>query len=1072
MSKRQETMKAFLIRIVAIITIMMAFAFSVPAQTTAENPIIRSELNEMFEDLDKTKVPTGYLLDYAVDMVESGLYDGIALTDSNYVSVSTFQSLMTSIKSAAVGTCPIGNIPQIMADFKSKTDDDIIDVAYMLYKYSFIKEEAIANNLLNYSSGKVSDKYIDGIWQNPYETAFMVGFTPNTNTSDSRSMKFRFSLKYRFTNALITRMEFDAGDGNGYRNVLINSIIPVNYSSSGLKELKFKFTLLGGGTLVCHSLMYIKNNSSTDNDLQSGEIYTPDPEKIPITYQGKTKAQMTIYYKSGNTQLTKPFIVVEGFDFFNLTNTWNNEEDLMGSRYHESFYKTWPFKDVYDLIYIDIFHPTDELIYNADLIINALSLINEKKMIDKCAERSIIMGQSMGGLIVRLALLTMEDMDIQHGVSTYISHDTPHLGANIPLGALYYIHQTLSFLNGFQQTVNLVDFFTENDIKDSRKALWEFIHSPAVKEMLVNYVNEDGILNNSEHLYLQNILNRMGFPQGDPGFPLEKLAIVNGHINDQTDIFSMMQGAHYFLMNGQIQTTYLADLLLPGLPVNSPIYTSIDFSITDGFIISTIYPESNRFDVHVEINPYIQYGTVLSCLNVEYTKMFSWKEPETYTIFNEQAYAPISGFLYDGLPSSIIYLHKATPDNNNYYDHEINLDNAMFEMQANLSITERIPFIPTASALNIFDETIENYNTDYYRNPPIPNIDCPFDAYALTNSPEEHITIDTSTFQWIASQTHMKIVGPTYVSSTASYSTIGYNGPLIWTSSNELAAIIDNSGRITATGGGHTTITAQYYSDGKLYRKSKDIVVNFPDITISHSYEAGDGYTFTAKCHKENVRELLETLVQEGTMQYEWTTLDTEGNRVTKVTPSNSITYLPKEDELLTVAVRLIDTSGNKSALKSLTFDLRTPMSMNYRYVVVDAQRNVYFVNDSTYEVDMPLTDFTAKFRNIPMNSDDSILSTEIREKYLKGQDCFIAYPSGLNNKGFMQGIPNSGNTKWSFGFFNHILFMNSLVQALSLTGGTERVMTDFSLTLCNSEKEPLQDIPFAIIYKPVFPEN
>ena len=47
------------------------------AQTSIEeNDIVRSALDEMFEDLDKSRVPTGYLLDYAVDLVELSDYDG------------------------------------------------------------------------------------------------------------------------------------------------------------------------------------------------------------------------------------------------------------------------------------------------------------------------------------------------------------------------------------------------------------------------------------------------------------------------------------------------------------------------------------------------------------------------------------------------------------------------------------------------------------------------------------------------------------------------------------------------------------------------------------------------------------------------------------------------------------------------------------------------------------------------------------------------------------------------------------------------------------------------------------
>ena len=57
------------------------FGNSASAQTSIEeNDIVRSALDEMFEDLDKSRVPTGYLLDYAVDLVELSDYDGTGVS--------------------------------------------------------------------------------------------------------------------------------------------------------------------------------------------------------------------------------------------------------------------------------------------------------------------------------------------------------------------------------------------------------------------------------------------------------------------------------------------------------------------------------------------------------------------------------------------------------------------------------------------------------------------------------------------------------------------------------------------------------------------------------------------------------------------------------------------------------------------------------------------------------------------------------------------------------------------------------------------------------------------------------
>lgn len=68
-----------------------------------ENTIVRESLDEMFENLDKTKIPAGLFLDYAVDLVDLSKYDGTVLSDSNYVNLYIFEDILRSVKSAIIG---------------------------------------------------------------------------------------------------------------------------------------------------------------------------------------------------------------------------------------------------------------------------------------------------------------------------------------------------------------------------------------------------------------------------------------------------------------------------------------------------------------------------------------------------------------------------------------------------------------------------------------------------------------------------------------------------------------------------------------------------------------------------------------------------------------------------------------------------------------------------------------------------------------------------------------------------------------------------------------------------------
>lgn len=60
---------------------------------------VRQRLDYMFQPLEKDRVPTGFLLDYAIDLVDFTQYDGTTLTDSNYVSLTTYEDILHSVSS-------------------------------------------------------------------------------------------------------------------------------------------------------------------------------------------------------------------------------------------------------------------------------------------------------------------------------------------------------------------------------------------------------------------------------------------------------------------------------------------------------------------------------------------------------------------------------------------------------------------------------------------------------------------------------------------------------------------------------------------------------------------------------------------------------------------------------------------------------------------------------------------------------------------------------------------------------------------------------------------------------------
>lgn len=275
-----------------------------------ENEVVRASLDKMFMNLDKSKVPTGLLLDYAIDIVDFDKYDGRELTDSNYVSLSILENILRSVNSASVtSTLPVANIETL-------TDNPLVssnvNIFLALFKYNYIKANVIEDGLLTYdeSTEQVSDRYIDGIWQNPYGENYIAAFAPSSAISPSLNVEFTFSSSNIKSNVSEDySVQFDAGDGVGFRTVNVSDVLNVNYPESGLKELRMRIAL-GDKLLELHSQIYVEKSISV--------LSTDTEPNLQIvksaSYEGVTVKGLMSCYFSNNSSITKPFIVVEGFD--------------------------------------------------------------------------------------------------------------------------------------------------------------------------------------------------------------------------------------------------------------------------------------------------------------------------------------------------------------------------------------------------------------------------------------------------------------------------------------------------------------------------------------------------------------------------------------------------------------------------------------------------------------------------------------------------------------------------------------------------------------------------------------
>ncbi|MGW0749120.1 esterase/lipase family protein [Streptomyces sp. NPDC002587] len=142
-----------------------------------------------------------------------------------------------------------------------------------------------------------------------------------------------------------------------------------------------------------------------------------------------------VYYSSpGQTHVQKPVILADGFSMgpSDPNALW---EGLENGQY--------PFisklrENGFDVVLLGYDERSASIIDNANVAIQCI----RKAIVDRGegSEQLTVGGFSMGGLVTRYALAKLESEGVEHETATYLSYDTPHRGAWLPIGVQAFAH--------------------------------------------------------------------------------------------------------------------------------------------------------------------------------------------------------------------------------------------------------------------------------------------------------------------------------------------------------------------------------------------------------------------------------------------------------------------------------------------------------------------------------------------------------------------------------------------------------------------------------------------------------
>lgn len=810
-----------IITLIIILILKSCIHGSTFAQNT-EFSEIRTQLDSIFSDLDLNRVHTGILLDYGIDIVDFECYDGTAVNNAYYTDFSTLNSLIAGIHSSSVGENKPFPQPHLIREvMHNDLTSAVMPVGVIAYRYNKIIDKADSLGLIENTGSKLLDKYQNGRWCNPYELADVFGMSPLMHSFNSRNVTYKFSQSYFLTNLDIEIIEFDPGDGYGFRSLSSSGSINVSYTEDGLHDIYMKLTLVDGTVLNARSSINIFS-SSAQNEFGSDPT-EPEPTTFTTNYNGTTvKADVTFYLRSGKTIIQKPFIYVEGFNITAPADISIDIQDILemnttASKFHNDFKHTDLFNN-YDVIYVDWKNPNEHIEANAALLREIINEVNRIK--DENAERNILMGESMGGLICRYALCTMENMDIDHHTKIYVSLDSPHLGVNLPISLQYLYHDICSIMYNIKTAIDYtIDLFDIPNIYDFIKFLNHNLHSASARQMAINYIDANGIVDNSMHEELMEDMLDLGFPKGTVEQPIINLAISNGDINP------INREKYYIDFDVNLSVKNLVRKL------------ENDFLETDYYY--NLLGKRNLY-LDIEARPHVQSSQIVSKLLLLYKKkgLISINK----TIYSNIRYA--SGpYPVDASSGSVYEIPIALNDIDTIKSYGFTINE--------FKIQDKFLFVPSHSSLCI-DGGHTDINSaisqqDYRKLGE--NINSPFDhiyTYA-TNTPNNHIYLTSSMIDWIASFEDYAIVGPSNANDGDRFVLAGYDGIPEWSCENASyldspviitpVASISDTGVLTVNQYGHINVTASFTNEfGNTISLTKPVVCGLPPFTLT-TYE-------------------------------------------------------------------------------------------------------------------------------------------------------------------------------------------------------------------------------------------
>lgn len=530
-------------------------------------------------------------------------------------------------------------------------------------------------------------------------------------------------------------MNFD--NRQGWQTITLDQYLTVNFTQNRVHDFTTRINLTNGQQMLSRTKFKIDYPDMYSVPIKSTMLSAPNKirisEGVPFTssYIG---ADLTIRRMTASA-ITKPLIIVEGFDSGHITDPADEDGDrgieqflndlrpgFAGNQLNSLLTGTSP---QYDIIYVDWIKGTASMEDNSRILKQVIEWVNNEKT---GTQPNVILGQSMGGVISRYTLAKWEQEDPNfnpanpedtspHDVRLFIAHDSPMQGANTPLSIqhftrhvkLQYVQTPLALATGevllpiafnlAESVSDFINWFGANTSVDpyvSPLANLGIQDTPAAREL--NYWS----LETWNHTQTQDYYDDWQSELSSVGYPLasRNVAISNG--NECAEDHGFNPGDLLFKIDDVDNPDFFGDLLnMIGVPLLN-VTRPLDF----GLAIVGAIPGSSKWRYNFDFYATPLQGTQNQIYRgrIRYEKRVLWIGPKIeYDLTNRTFDTPSSALPYDSYAGGYVDVNPFVCrfiDGQTVCEPDFIID--LPSQVPSVEISHRhYGFIPTVSALDI-----------------------------------------------------------------------------------------------------------------------------------------------------------------------------------------------------------------------------------------------------------------------------------------------------------------------------------------------------------------------------------